>query len=518
MRILKLTVLFLALLCTGSVQAQRYVKPVFNNVTVSPLTPYGFNYTMLPYASPTLPDSLKRATKQPLVFQLYTPTGDTQTKRPLIIYLPTGNFFPFPANGSCGGTLGDSSNVEFATRLAKMGYVVAVADYRKFWNPTSNEELVRRFTLINAAYRGVQDVRTCVRSFKKSIKENNNPYGIDSTKIIVWGQGTGGYLSYASAYLNSYSEILTTSDPNKFRLPTPAGLVPMIIEAYNGDIYGTSGPHIVDANYNALTTFKIGDTLCIPNHVGYSSNFALAVNMGGALGDSTWMDKGEIPIVSYHVPSDAFAPCGTNILNVPTATGPQPVVEVSGSCDMSKYADAYGNNDIFKTIPVGADPYGALAKSRNGGLLAYMPFEVTPANSSSPWEWTASPQAPATCNSNAASSRSYVDTIITYFAPRACVALGLNCDFFSSTEVLDQAQTGLNASPNPVSDMVYFRSKDEYQMQTIELFDLNGRMVSATGRINTSEYSMYRGDLPSGLYFARVTFKEGISTQKLILD
>ena len=138
----------------------RYLEPVFSEVSKSTAI-YGYNYTVLPLAVPG-----GHATKQPLVMQVYSPVGDTKTDRPLIIYLHTGNFFPFPQNGSCGGTLIDSSNVEFATRLAKMGYVVAVADYRLGWNPFSAQELVRRFTLINAAYRGVQEVRSCLHFFR----------------------------------------------------------------------------------------------------------------------------------------------------------------------------------------------------------------------------------------------------------------------------------------------------------------------------------------------------------------
>jgi len=150
MQLSKLPILLLFLIVGSTVSAQnRYLEPVFSDVSVTPLTPYGFNYTFLPLLFGG------RFTKQPLVMQVYSPVGDTKTDRPLIIYLHTGNFFPFPGNGSCGGAMNDSSNIEFATRLAKMGYVVAVADYRLGWNPFSTNELTRRFTLINGAYRGV---------------------------------------------------------------------------------------------------------------------------------------------------------------------------------------------------------------------------------------------------------------------------------------------------------------------------------------------------------------------------
>lgn len=516
MRLTKLPILVL-LLCIGvSVSAQkRYLEPVFSTVTRTTKI-YGSNFTVLPLAAPG-----GRATRQPLVMQVYTPDGDTETDRPLIIYLHTGNFFPFPQNGSCGGTLIDSSNVEIATRLAKMGYVVAVATYRLGWNPFSNQELIRRFTLINGAYRGVQDVRSCIRYFRKDVAADGNQFGIDPNKIVVWGQGTGGYLSLASGYLDQFSEIYTTADPNKFRLPTPDPnvTIPMIREQYNGDIFGVqSAIGIVDAAYNSYTNIPIGDTLYVPNTPGYSSDFQLVVNTGGALGDSSWMRPGDVPLISYHVPSDFFAPCGTGILNVPTLNGPQAVVEVSGACEMQRIATAFGNNAIFAAIPAGNDPYGANSSSSDSG---FYPFIGTPNNSSSPWEWTNSlgvppPAASANCNENAASSRLYIDTIIGFFAPRACVTLGLGCSFTSVKE-LNELDLGLQVSPVPASDVVTFQTK-ETPIRHIYVYDLNGRLVKAHTSIDNNVFQMQRNSLTNGLYIAELRFDNGFVRRKIVFN
>jgi len=515
MQLTKLPILLFLLAFGVTVSAQnRYLEPVFSEVSKSTAI-YGFNYTVLPLAVPG-----GHATKQPLVMQVYSPVGDTKTDRPLIIYLHTGNFFPFPQNGSCGGTLIDSSNVEFATRLAKMGYVVAVADYRLGWNPFSAQELVRRFTLINAAYRGVQDVRSCIRFFRKNVAENGNTFGVDPSKIVVWGQGTGGYLSLASGYLDQFAEIYTTADPNKFKLPVAPGVfLPMVQQVYNGDIFGEQAAvGVVDATYNQITGIPIGDTLYIPNTPGYSSDFNLVVNMGGALGDSSWMRPGDIPLISYHVPSDFFAPCGTDILNVPTLTGPQPVVEVSGSCDMQEIADAFGNNTVFGTIPAGFDPYGASSGSAYSGFYA---FNNTPDNSSSPWEWTSStgvppPAASANCNEDGASARLYIDTIIGFFAPRACVTLGLGCNFVSTKE-LNELELGLLVSPVPAVDAVTFQTK-EVPMRQIYVYDLNGRLVKAHTNIDNNVFQMQRNSLPNGLYIAELRFDDGFVKRKVVFN
>jgi Secretion system C-terminal sorting domain len=513
--------LCLALVAFMAIQAnaqQRYRDEIFTAASATTVV-YGQNFTVLPLVAGGRP------TRQPLVARVFTPAGDTETARPLVIFLKTGNFFPFPANGSCGGTITDSSNVEIATRLAKMGYVVAIADYRGGWNPTANDpvtgELTRRFTLINAAYRGVQDVRTCIRYFRRNVAEAGNQFGVDPTKIVVWGQGTGGYLSMATAYLSSYSEILTTSDPLKFTLPNPlnpAQPIPMVIEAYNGDIYGNPPNNaplcLVDAQYSVISggAFQVNDTLCVPNHVGYSSDFNLAVNTGGALGDTTWIDAGEIPTISYHVLTDPFAPCGTDVLNVPTAQGALPVMEVSGSCDVQTILEAKGILDVFDALPPSEDPMGQASGATGSGFYA---FEGTPDDTSSPWEWTTAPPAPATCNQDANIARTYIDTLIAYYAPRACIALNLDCGIVGTNNIND-FEVGLKVSPVPADETVFFSS--EALIREIFVYDLNGRLVKAHTSINDQQFTMQRNSLANGLYIAEVRYDQGNVRKRLVFS
>lgn len=510
-----LTLIIFALCYQGQAQ-KRYVEPVFDDVEISGLQFAGSNFTILGWIFAALGGQQGNTIRQPLAFQTYTPVGDSETGRPLVIYLHTGNFFPFPQNGSCGGTIADSTNVEIATRLAKMGYVVASADYRLGWLPTHPEELVRRFSLINGAYRGVQDVNTFIRYFKRSVAEGGNPFGIDPNKIVVWGQGTGGYLSLATAYLSEYPEIFATADPSKFLLPTPAGNIPMVIEDYNGNVEGTNDPTFVDANYSAISQLPIGDTLSVPNHVDYDSDFQLAVNMGGALGDSTWVSAGEVPLVSFHVDSDAFAPYTTNVLLVPTATGPQPVVEVSGSYDTQRSVERHGLNDIFKTIDADNDPYGA---TRGEDFVGLMTFSNTPNDTGAPWEWTDldTPGLSATdCNSDAAVARTYIDSIVGFFAPRGCVALGLEC--FGGVSTDDQLDGSyLSITPNPASDFVTLTSA-KADIKSYAVYGVDGKVITERDGLNTRTITIERDGLSKGIYFIKASFDEGVITQKIMFN
>ncbi|MEI6408814.1 MAG: T9SS type A sorting domain-containing protein [Bacteroidota bacterium] len=508
----KLTLLLLLCALVSQAQAQRYLEQVFTAASKTTAI-YGSNFTALTLAVNG------HTARQPLVMNVYQPTGDVATARPLIIYLHTGNFLPYPQNGSCGGKITDASADEFATRLAKMGYVVAVADYRTGWNPIASGatgELTRRATLINAAYRGVQDVRSCIRYFKKTAAIGGNPFAIDTSKIVVWGQGTGGYLSLAANTLDKYSEIITTSLPHKFQLPTglpaPNDWLPMVLEAYNGNIYGTDGPHVVDAFYNQASggAYPVGDTLAVPNTPGYSSKFQLCVNMGGALGDSLWLEKGDNPIISYQVPADPFAPYYTDILIVPTTN--EPVVEVSGAHDVQDIVYRFKNNAIFNGIPASVDPFASVANARNNGRNGFMPLPQVATNSA-PWEWTTYTDAPATCNTDPVTAKAYIDTIIRYYAPRGCLALGLNCGFTSTKEITEQ-EVGMSVAPVPASNFVRFSA--ERDIRAILVFDINGRVVRSIESINAQNFTLQRNELENGLYFAQVLFDNGYVKRKLV--
>jgi acetyl esterase/lipase len=445
----KFTLMLLgAMLFMSSFAQTRYLDPVFTKVNKQGPVVYGFNTTILPTAVPG-----GKPTKQPLVMDVYTPDGDTEKKRPVVLLLHTGNFLPIKTNGGTTGERSDSVMVEMATRFAKMGYVAVSVDYRQGWNPVSKKLNVRINTLINAAYRGVQDVRSCIRFFKKTVDKDNNPFGVDPDKIMVIGQGTGGYISTALATLDNYPEIFAKPTKGKFiDIDSVTGNpIPMVIESINGDVEGKKVGFIPKGSGLPFE----GDTLCYPNHPAYTSNFQLGVNLGGALADTSWMKKGDVPMISFHVPNDPFAPYNQAVLIVPT-TGDK-IVEVMGARVIQQQVNKYGNNAIFNFINR-RDPMGDVAKTKNEGLNGLFPVHrpkpappSTLGGESGPWEWwdaafwstQAHPSCPAgvplnLCNFHIINSGSnpdmskakalrYIDTVTNFVAPRACMALDLPC-------------------------------------------------------------------------------------------
>lgn len=524
--------LLLATSFTALFGQTRYVDPIFSGVEVTRNVTYGTNISILTGAPAQLG----------LLMDVYRPAGDTETNRPVVLYFHTGSFLPQYFNGQITGSRLDSTVVEICNRLARRGYVAIAATYRQGWLPLAENQNTRTATLLQATYRGIQDARTLVRFLRKDVAENNNSYGIDPDKIVMWGQGTGGYISLGAAFLDDYQEIVI---PKFIDSET---LLPYVVESVHGDVYG-----------------EVQTPLNLPNHVGYSSDFAMAVNMGGALGDLSWMDgtEDEPSVLGYHVLRDPFAPYAEGAVIVPT-TGDF-VVNVSGTYSAVKNANDLGINDILVPTNNGALPsqFGALStvvNLRNDGYtqtpIVYQqqnitlsvdnlyPF-VTSNLQSGPWDWWSKPFLDAviagvnatlgtTFNSDtlhlnglllnpdmsAAKARAYIDTTMAHFLPRACQGLQLSeCALVNSEDiVLDQDRVQLKAAPNPAVDFIMLSCNPETPMEAVQVYDSYGRYVKAQYNINHHQYELKRGELPPGMYFVKVKFADGVAFQQVMFQ
>jgi len=559
---------FLLLLAFGClIQSQllsqtRYLDPVFDRseISVTKNVSYGVNATIL------FQSVFGEAVPQPLLMDVYRPANDTETDRPLVLYFHTGNFLPFfnPSNpsqpgfnGACGGERNDSAAVEICTRLAQMGYVVASCTYRQGWLPTSTIPSVRIFTLINAAYRGVQDASTAIRFFRRSVDVGGDLYGIDPNKVVLFGQGTGGYISLNTALLDDYNKIPTATNGKFVWNPNqatgnpcaPNQFIPMVIPQVNGDLYGTAvGQSPITDPMNNCAIIKI-DTLCYPNWPGYSSDFNLAVNLGGALGDSSWIDNAlqnpQPALISFQVPNDPNAPYTSATLTVPGQDPPLLVVEVQGSYLVQGLMETAGQQTVLlnaqdKYLDLQTNQLQAYANSPVGlqspraGLypLVMPPDPTNPQlpSTSAPWEWTSFPGLPPitgvtsgfTCNTSKAAALPYIDTIMRFYAPRACFVLGLQgcVDQVLSTKGDQPLAQNIQviASPNPAVDQVTIRAEAGKTIQSVEVIDKTGRLLANAQDVNNEVYYFQRNNLPPGHYFFKVNFQEGFVTKMVVFE
>lgn len=525
-----LLLLLITVVGTFSLSAQnvRYRSDVFTSFSVQKNVVYAKNISVLTGA----------AAAQDLVMDVYTPAGDSDTKRAVVMYFHTGIFLPPLINGGITGSRSDSSVVEFARRLTRLGYVVVVPTYRLGWNPVATGptgQNTRTGTLLNAAYRGIQDARSCIRFLRKSVAESSNPYGIDPDKMVLWGQGTGGYISLGTAYLDRFKEEIQITkfiDTDK--------LTAYVDTALNGNPFGTTAK-----------------PLNLVNHLGYSSDFKMAVNMGGALGDISWLEgkAGEPATIGFHVLSDPFAPFADGNVIVPTTR--EFVVAVSGTRSIVERANEVGlnakmnpaateqifvnlKNAVLKTVPLPFPTFSYKGAATTLSTDHMYPF-VTPNNrfEAGPWEWwdtttlklvVAGTNAQLgsnydwkTLHSNGlltnpnmskAKAMAYIDTMMMVFTPRAFLELNLAT---STHEVISADVVKLKIGPNPVADRIYLETATEFKMRDIGLYSLDGKMVRGYANVDENDFELQRGSIPPGTYVLQVRFDKGIVAKKLIL-
>lgn len=470
------------LLCFGIVaNAQnRYFGEVFGTVSVTSDVVYGNNLSVVT-GSPVAED---------LLMDVYTPDGDTVSARPVVVVVHHSEFLPVQINQHCVGTKNDYHIVELCTRLAKYGYVVAAIDHRLGWNPIGSTQDERFGTYINAMYRGAQDVRNAVRYFRWSA-ENGNPYAVNSDKISVVGEGTGAQLANWVGSLDRFEEL----ELPKFFNPVTAASV--VDSSLSGNVYGT--------NTRALN---------IANYPSFSSDVSFVGSLGGAVGDSSWIEAGDPPVVSIHGVSDPFVPFGFGAL-ITAVTGDF-LMNVSGSEDVQRISSALGNNDVYISAMLN-DSITQIADGLNGGYKGLFPL-VTTSPQNAPWQWW--DQCPyyiqaSQTNPDMSETKglAYIDTIMAYMAPRMALANG----FINSGVGIEEYRTiELGVYPNPTSDVCTVSWDNSSIHGTLQAYNMLGELVHQQP-LNGSSSLRLEATWPAGTYHLVLVTDEAIGVKRLVV-
>jgi hypothetical protein len=269
----------------------------------------------------------------------------------------------------------------------------------------------------------------------------------------------------------------------------------------------------------------------------------MVFNLGGALADISWLEAGEVPIVSFHCENDPNAPIDTG--DVVEPVNGDFVIEVMGSRTAQFYTDQYSNNDAFALAGI-TDVFTTAANVNNGGLEGLYIFK-TPSPSAgtnvygqtyteegAPWDWwdntsyeaiaqayNVGSGAPAgyfaadaitgNPDMSAAKGNAYLDTVHGYLNPRMYEVLDLVNDvpvIISSIDEIINASTDIY--PNPAKNTINIVSY-KTEMNTVEIYNLNGQLVynkvlhSTTANLDVS-------NLVTGLYI--ITIKSDATTIK----
>jgi len=148
---------------------------------------------------------------RPLYMDIFSPAGDTVKQRPAIIFMHSGGFLL--------GSRQNDDMIALCDSFARRGYVTATIDYRLGMGSTIYRFLgliigakVDETNGYRAFYRAMQDSRAAIRFMKK----NETKYGIDTTKIFLYGSSAGAILSIQNLYLDKTAEI----DSAAFKTPS----------------------------------------------------------------------------------------------------------------------------------------------------------------------------------------------------------------------------------------------------------------------------------------------------------
>lgn len=257
----------------------RYAEDVFTNFTATSDIIYGQN------------NSWNNATTV-LKMDFYQPTGDTETARPLIIWVHGGSFI--------GGSKMDIDVKTWSERFAKKGYACASIDYRVGFFPFDSANAVK------AVVRATQDLRAAIRFFYKD-RQTTDTYKIDTTRIYIGGSSAGAITALHVGYLDQECEIADYLNAN-----TIASL---------GGLEGASG------------------------NPGYSMDVKAVINGCGALARYSWLEAGDIPLCSIHGTNDGTVKYNRGIVNPGT-----PLMYLDGSRMIHKRACAVGLDHQFYTF------------------------------------------------------------------------------------------------------------------------------------------------------------------------
>ena len=285
----------------------RYASDVFQNVTTTSNITFGSNASW-------------SGGNTVLKLDVYQPTGDTETSRPLILWVHGGSFI--------GGSKTDGDMVALSQRFTKKGYVCASVDYRIGFFPFDSANAVK------AVVRAVQDLRAAVRFFYKD-KQTTNTYKIDTTKIYVGGSSAGAITALHLAYLDDECEI---------------------------------------SDYlNSATITQLGGLEGNSGNPGYSSAVHGVLNGCGALARYSWMETGDIPVASVHGTNDGTVKYNRGIVNPGT-----PLMYLDGSRMIHERACAAGVENQFYTF-LGAPhvPYAANAAYMDTTVNFFRDFLIT---------------------------------------------------------------------------------------------------------------------------------------------
>ncbi len=455
----KILVLFVALGFALTSNAQkRYLDDVFEEVTVTSNIVYGTGLN-------------SNNEQQTLALDIYEPTGDSETSRIPIIVAHGGSFLPD------AGVKTDAYIVDYATAMAKKGYVVFAIAYRVGWQIATNQEQNSR-NILPAAWRGIQDYKTAVRFLRKTVDQDGNPYRIDDVRIIGAGFGAGGYLP---------------TNMMAFDVSEEVEISPELIQK---DFFGNpNGTPYIDTNIQNLDGVRYASG----PWSNYSYEIPFIANYSGAVPTPKVFNRGgDFPyLISVHSENDEATPYDSDVV---FAAGIIPVIEVFGS--FAIHNELYDRNDPDIDFFEDEDSDGYIQKRIDSdtdqdnmykrGLLTFPNQPYMWSNEDDTYDQNYDPTYVA-----------WMDSVVGFTAPRIHKYLaqsGVSIETFEGSE----ANAVMSVFPNPATDEITFKQNDlSVDIRSIEIIKIGGGTVTTFEPSDVTQ-TVDISDLVPGTYIVRI--------------
>lgn len=219
--------------------SDRYFNTIFEDVTVTSDVQYGQNMTLT-------------GTPMPLKMDIYEPTGDVLSRRPVIVL----------AHGNGGVKEGMAWICE---DFAQRGFVTATISYRPVDLTLSDSLIGIGLTM------ALHDMKAAIRFFREDAATSDN-YKVDPDFIFAGGISLGASLANTAGYMDSLDNI----------------------------------PPDMRAMLNALGGMEGNSS----SNTQYSSAVQGVLNYAGFIPKSHFIDAHDPPLYSFHDEFDLIVPCG----------------------------------------------------------------------------------------------------------------------------------------------------------------------------------------------------------------
>lgn len=231
-------------------------------------------------------------TNKTLKMDIYSPAGDTASKRPVVVLAHGGSFI-----------FGSRTEMRhFCRDLALRGYIAATIDYRLLDAWVSDS-----IGMAEEVVMAISDMKAAIRYFREDAATTNT-LKADTHWIFSGGLSAGGIIGSHVGFMDS-------TDP-----------IPAYIQNHINNHGGFQGES--------------------STNTGYSSSVQGVVNLSGGLSKLNFIDADDVVLYSVHDENDPTVPCNTGTTNAVTFP-----VYLSGSCVMNDRCTSLGIRNSLRLYP-----------------------------------------------------------------------------------------------------------------------------------------------------------------------